>query len=572
MSSSSTVNYAPDLPPSSQFQEKTLQTDEKSPFCVFREVIESIVVAFVLALLFRTFQAEAFMIPTGSMANTLMGRHKDITCPECGFRYKVGASQEVDRQTGKTISSVDGVMCPNCRIGIDLTSESIAGHSHPSYGGDRIIVGKYPYRISDPKRWDVFVFMFPGNTQTNYIKRLVGLPGETIRIAEGNLYTRPLADKGTNKPFAISRKPPEKILATMYNVYDNDKPNEKFFEATQWPQRWIGAAGSVWEKPQSGVYVSKPSATSAVNWLLYQHIVPTYDCLLNYYRHTKSYNAPDTRPSLITDVNAYNSVHPRDYQPSPLNVGIHWVGDLIVEGTVKPEQKKGKVHLQLVKGGVEFSASINLESGQTWLTASHQPNFKPQATVNITPGKPMNLRFANVDDALYLWINDKLVQFDASTEYDSADNGLPTPEDLRPVRIGVEGENIEVSHLKLYRDLYYIAVQSPNRMAYINDFKDGLLPYNESSAADMEDFYRNSTRWGGFADRNVVEFDLDKGQYFAMGDNSSHSEDSRLWGDSYNGVPYYVDESLLIGKAYFVFWPHAYHGFIPNISDMRRIR
>jgi len=44
----------------------------------WRETIESIVIAFVLAFLFRTFEAEAFVIPTGSMAPTLMGRHKDV--------------------------------------------------------------------------------------------------------------------------------------------------------------------------------------------------------------------------------------------------------------------------------------------------------------------------------------------------------------------------------------------------------------------------------------------------------------------------------------------------------------
>src|SRR6476659_5463063 len=48
-----------------------------------RETVESIAVAFILAFLFRTFVAEAFVIPTGSMATTLMGRHKDVQCPNC---------------------------------------------------------------------------------------------------------------------------------------------------------------------------------------------------------------------------------------------------------------------------------------------------------------------------------------------------------------------------------------------------------------------------------------------------------------------------------------------------------
>ena len=53
----------------------------------YRETVEAIVVAFILALLVRGFEAEAFVIPTGSMAPTLMGRHKEITCPQCGYVY-----------------------------------------------------------------------------------------------------------------------------------------------------------------------------------------------------------------------------------------------------------------------------------------------------------------------------------------------------------------------------------------------------------------------------------------------------------------------------------------------------
>ena len=61
---------------------------------VVRETIESLAVAFILALLFKAFIAEAFVIPTGSMAPTLMGAHKDIQCEECGYQYQCGASSE----------------------------------------------------------------------------------------------------------------------------------------------------------------------------------------------------------------------------------------------------------------------------------------------------------------------------------------------------------------------------------------------------------------------------------------------------------------------------------------------
>ena len=64
------------------------------------------------------------------------------------------------------------------------------GQDYPSYDGDRILVAKFPYEFADPKRWDVVVFKYPGNATVNYIKRLVGLPGETIRIRDGDLWIR----------------------------------------------------------------------------------------------------------------------------------------------------------------------------------------------------------------------------------------------------------------------------------------------------------------------------------------------------------------------------------------------
>src|SRR5262245_17855874 len=70
----------------------------------FREPVESIVIAFVLAFLFRSFEAEAFVIPTGSMAPTLTGLHKDLagrrSCVKCSHEYFVGASEEVQSETG----------------------------------------------------------------------------------------------------------------------------------------------------------------------------------------------------------------------------------------------------------------------------------------------------------------------------------------------------------------------------------------------------------------------------------------------------------------------------------------
>src|SRR5205807_7041102 len=89
-----------------------------------------------------------------------------------------------------------------------------------SFSGDRIIVGKFCYDLTEPKRWDVIVFKPPGNESTNYIKRLVGLPGEKIWIVGGNIYTC-----GRDEPetaLRIARKAPPKLNALLQIVDDTD--------------------------------------------------------------------------------------------------------------------------------------------------------------------------------------------------------------------------------------------------------------------------------------------------------------------------------------------------------------
>ncbi len=54
---------------------------------------------------------------------------------------------------------------------------------------DNLIVNKFLYRFSEPKRYDVVVFPYKYEKKTYYIKRIIGLPGETVRIdALGNIY------------------------------------------------------------------------------------------------------------------------------------------------------------------------------------------------------------------------------------------------------------------------------------------------------------------------------------------------------------------------------------------------
>src|SRR5687767_15890606 len=59
-----------------------------------KETIESILVAFILAFVFRAFVVEAFVIPSGSMAPTLLGAHMRYRCEDCGYQFDVNYPSE----------------------------------------------------------------------------------------------------------------------------------------------------------------------------------------------------------------------------------------------------------------------------------------------------------------------------------------------------------------------------------------------------------------------------------------------------------------------------------------------
>ena len=66
-----------------------------------------------------------------------------------------------------------------------VTGESM----QPSFvDGQFLLVNKISYRFAQPKRGDVIVFRYPRDPGEDFIKRIIGLPGETVRIAEGNVY------------------------------------------------------------------------------------------------------------------------------------------------------------------------------------------------------------------------------------------------------------------------------------------------------------------------------------------------------------------------------------------------
>ena len=325
-------------------------THTTDPSKSWREAIESIVIAIVLAFLFRAFEAEAFVIPTGSMAPTLQGRHKDMECPECGHQYRTGASADDEINNGAVVATT----CPMCFYTAQLNPHE---SGHLSNTGDRILVNKFAYEapFGEPKRWDVIVFKYPGNAKQNYIKRLIGLPGETIKIRHGDIYVQ----QSDDLPFQIARKPPNKLTHMLQVVHDTRYLSTEL-SRTSWPKHWQPEGEkSGWSSEDGGqTFVHKPT-TKGPDWLRFR-MYPLDFRTWGYIQRKLSEEKEDLggiepEPVLITDFYAYNAQSRQlRYQQGfdhPIPLGNHWVGDLAIETELKVLNDSGKLLLDLVEAG-----------------------------------------------------------------------------------------------------------------------------------------------------------------------------------------------------------------------------
>jgi signal peptidase I len=533
-----------------------------------REAIESLAIVFVWVFLFTTFEAEAFVIPTGSMAPTLMGRHKDLVCPKCGYAYQAGASEEVDRNEAPLGRDweITSCTCPMCRYTADVDTNNPQHLNYPSYHGDRIEVAKFAYELGEPQRWDVVVFKFPGDATTNYIKRLIGLPGETIRIDHGQIWVR----QG-QQPFRIARKSPAKLRAMLQPVFDNDYMPK--IAESGWPARWYADADSsapgAWSSEDGAAFHTDGTAAGET-WLRYHHLTPSYE----QWQEAEAGRASlvPLKPRLITDFTAYDTNRSRrDHAspgPRPGMLGLHWVGDLALECTVEPEGNAGQLVLELLKGGRQFQCRIDVANGRATLSVSgpDMEQFRPTAATNVCGTGRHDVVFSNCDNQLLLWVDGGLVSFDGPTTYEELGNNRPDVKDLAPAGVASAGVPVRISHLRIRRDIYYIAASDHWQGQPMSDYEDPLL-----LSGDITD----QLLWNHPRQRSV-DFPLAADQFFMLGDNSANSEDGRFWGREY-----WVSRELLVGKALFIYWPHSWHQtpylnipfpFFPNFSRMGLVR
>jgi signal peptidase I len=533
-----------------------------------KETVESILVAFVLAFIFRAFVVEAFVIPTGSMAPTLLGAHMRFTCQDCGYRFDVN-------YTGRTIgddveiptiarNSTYALNCPNCGLkvprqnGRDPEDENDAT-APPVHYGDRILVLKYAYLLSQPRRWDVVVFKTPDRAEDerrqvvppytiNYIKRLVGRPGESIYVLDGDVYVGS-ADADL-KDYQVQPKPRPAQEALWRVVYDNDYQPSR----PDWHEPWAEVTpGSGWKAGAPG---NPDSGVMPARVLRFENASGAG--VLQFQPEGNAGNQP------LTDWLAYAATKHAgsgDSYDSRGLVARNNVSDLKLSLFYERHAGDGPLRLQLSKLEQTFTAEFT--PGRVRLLRERDGGGGPEelASAALPAGSshPLHVEFMNVDYRVTVRVDGRDLIQTTPPQYhpDMAfllqawerDQMLPKPQ----VRIGAERQSCDLAHVSLWRDVYYT-----NR--------------DESFASEL--------KWG-IPSRPIK---LGPDEYWVLGDNSLMSGDGRYWGqwvdlpgEGLHTQPGVVPGRFLLGKAFFVYWPAGYRlspgspGMVPNFGDMRFI-
>lgn len=514
------------------------------------ETLQSLIIAFALAMSVRSFVTEGFVIPTGSMAPTLMGAHVRITSPVTGYSFPAdaGPAAEARRQLGQNYRNfgrpiADPMLSTNDPLAQVGNDELLAQTSM----GDRVLVLKYLYSFQEPKRWDVVVFKNPTDPNgdaANFIKRMVGLPNEQLVMVDGDVFTAPLgADRSQ---FAIERKPEHVQRAVWQSVHDSDfVPADPGVVAKAWGRPWPGVPWQVagldqgargnaraWRHDDSG------RASMAWRW----ELLP----ILDFAPYNLWRNIPTSERYSVSDVRLSMAIEADD--PAKL-------------ATTYTLETRKRAMIFSIAGG---KASIRIERSKEApgdatevLAEKSEPIDPPQE------GDPLEVEFWHVDQRLSMWINGReaialeygfasldervTASFNGRTVEDYA--RLPSVQQPTPPRLGVEfdGSPFTLHRVRVDRDLYY-------RAANLR-----VDPYNQPE--------QNGPAISGFAFatdyRNPAQLAAD--QFMMCGDNSACSRDSRLWGrpspilaaafgegmDS----PFVVPRPLLLGKAWCVYFP-----------------
>lgn len=430
------------------------------------EIVQWLLIALILALYFRGFVMEAYRIPTGSMATTLKGYHFRLYCRQCGFRFDrdfecVDYDLPPDTLPAGNKAILNDSICPNCHHDMNLKSPvNIAS-------GDRILVLKCLYQFFKPKRWDVITFRDPTEPHSNMIKRLVGLPCETVQIKNGDIYING----------RISRKRPGLQQKLWIPVYNNDyqpvRPDELSFNSHNWINPWRNMQGSAWKTNENNkTQFILHDSTEQYHWLQYD-----------------SSAGNDFKADIF-----YNGTRFRDERP--------YCNDVMVSYYCQAKNDNFKAGAQITRYGRAYRGWLQGNKLNIAEVTDSGPKILIERPIKLKMSKPAKLDFSIVDGFIVLNFAGE------SASYNLNDNSQTEYKNVPPeIRIFGSGELI-YSHLAIYRDIYYTEHHyyggGDARAAGKNGFrlgKDEYFVLGDNSSASYD------SRWwtkSGFGNNGTV--------------------------------------------------------------------
>ncbi|MDP7189927.1 MAG: S26 family signal peptidase [Phycisphaerales bacterium] len=504
------------------------------------DTIQSLIVAFVIAMIFRGFVVEGFVIPTGSMAPTLLGQHMLIESGQTGSATPVGLDAQRKPDARNLRDHLAGRLQPFRKGGLQASSARM---------GDRLLVAKWLYPFMAPERFDVVVFknpVHPDGASGTYIKRLIGLPGEAIWIVDGDVFIRKLGEDR----FHVARKERDVRETVWQLVWDSEQsPTAPALLPKGWTGLpWIGSPKSDW-KETGHVLESTSDAPAILDW--------------------------DNSRFPLDDWNSYNMFTP---------ITLHYaVSDLRVSATLTPENNGLSASMLLTTRGhvFRFAISGDLASIEMWPKSRPAEVRRVEAKVGEFQGSvPRRFVAEHIDQVArllidgnevaniaYDWTPEQRMEFATGTKGAKASElarRLPDPPTLQ---WSFDGSPVRVANMQVERDLYYRPATISASASMANqptpEFADRVKPGQPAAATHPDSLIT-----------------LGPDQFFMLGDNSARSLDGRLWGapapivaEQVDPTPFVVNRDLLIGKAFVVYFPAPLSGAGPiPIPDFGRLR
>lgn len=549
-----------------------------------KDTIESIIIAFILAFVFRAFVVEAFVIPTGSMAPTLLGAHGTIVCSNCGTEFAYGLTDPSNR--GRQSTSVgprDQALCPNCCF--PNSNLKINDRARNYESGDRILVFKWPFDLGipalGPQRCDVVVFKDPADVGTNFIKRLMGLPNEVLTIVDGDVYRAPVDSLSPEAVEELEERRHEKhLLRTDEKNYGPLRPAssdllKELNQKLRIVRKTKVAQEALWFVVYDHDYLPRTADLGQPVWVTAEGKLSGWDTdrrRITFEDRKLRADFIELQRKPIEAFCAYNTSVRENLPP---------VSDLRVRFVLTPGDNEGQVAIRLQKrnhvfwGTMDVDGRVSIDRSGIRSSNERQPWLSKQLPP-LAPGTPVEIAFENVDYRVALSVGGEEI---LSSSDDPKQEGFygpkleylqrhARPPKTEPPRIYAAGGDFDLDHLVVERDAYYFDTRFELR--------------------SREHAWLQGVGGWGTVHNPIL---LRPNEYFMLGDNSAASKDSRLW-DTLGPHLSHLGEDVqlgtvprdqIIGKAFFVYWPMGYRlewlpsplnriGFIPNVGNMRWIR